>query len=71
MGTTKRWLKKELEQSKCSGSMRAMFDTTISLLEARAKWLKMKKRPYVELKLAKVDIKYWGVELNLTEEDEV
>lgn len=68
----KEWLKKELQSLHTSGSLEAIFDTTISLLEARIKWLNKMKAPAKDIiRLAKTDMEAWRDELRVTEEDDV
>lgn len=67
----KEWLKKKLKHE-TSGSMEAMFDTTIALLNARIAWLKENKSAaHTIIELARDDMQNWCDELQLTEEDEV
>lgn len=68
----KEWLKKELKPD-TGGSLEAIFDTTISLLEARIKWLsKQLNTPgAITIQIARDDMQSWRDELKLTEEDDV
>ncbi len=63
--------KKELKHE-TTGSLDAMFDTTIALLNARIAWLKENKSAASSIiELVRDDIQDWCTELQLTEDDEV
>ncbi|GAH67428.1 unnamed protein product [marine sediment metagenome] len=65
------WLKSELTGETC-GSITAMFNTTIALLNARIAWLKENNlAASIIIELARDDMRKWQDELQLTEEDEV
>jgi len=67
----KAWLKAEIK-GEAVGQLSAMFSTTITLLKARATWLKKSKAPATNIiELALDDMKQWRDELQLTEYDEV
>lgn len=66
---SKEWLKKELKGEAC-GSLRAMFNTSEALLEARI--TSLKKSPAVKIyEIVRDDMREWQNELQLTEDDEV
>ena len=65
------WLKKELK-GETSGSITAMFQTTIALLQARYVYLEGQGSPGMKIiEIARDDMKDWANELQLTEDDEV
>jgi hypothetical protein len=67
----KKWLKEELEKEQTGGNIRAIFNTSISLLDVRIKWLKRTAAPAADVvELVRDDIKIWRDELHLTDDDE-
>ena len=65
------WLKEELAKGSTCGNIRAIFNTSISLLDARINWLKRTKSPAADVvEIVRDDIQKWRDELQLSDDDE-